>query len=483
MKALYRADIDGMRALSVLAVIIFHIDNSILPGGFLGVDIFFVISGYLITGIIYSGINDNSFSYKNFYDKRIKRILPAFFFMVTCTLIVGYFILLPYEYYKVSISAMSTLVFSSNMQFALRTGDYFATDASEWPLLHTWSLAVEEQYYFIFPIALILCVKLFKSTSKNVIVGLAILCFLSFSFATILSTMSDFEKVSYYILPARIGELIVGSILAIHLYKTKQKLIDNNFISSVSLLIIILSFVFIDSSMIFPGFLALPACVSAALLIYSHNTFVNKILSHKYLIKVGLMSYSLYLIHWPVLAFLRYIFNIGLNDSLSIKVILLAVVLIIFISSISYYLIEIPCRKKDFSFRKTVIVYFFIPSIIIGSFSTFIILEKGYVNRLSTDSFDASRAFSHINKITCPSLVNLGCMGGDTNSDKLIVLYGNSHAEHYFSLLDAISRDLNYQLTLIASGGCGILSSSSKCKAVNTFFNSNYKKSKNPFLS
>ena len=150
----YQPHIDGLRAIAVLSVVIFHLEGSYLPGGFLGVDIFFVISGYLITSIIYKNKLNGNFSFSDFYVRRAKRILPPLFFVLFLTLIAGYILMLPYDFYKLGISSLSVITFLANIQYSLRTGDYFSGDSAEWPLLHTWSLSVEEQYYFVFPILL-----------------------------------------------------------------------------------------------------------------------------------------------------------------------------------------------------------------------------------------------------------------------------------------------------------------------------------------
>ena len=470
MKSNYRPDIDGLRAIAVLSVIIFHISEIYLPGGFLGVDIFFIISGYLITNIVHTEINQNNFSFSRFYQRRMKRILPAFFFMVILTLLIGYIVLLPYEYFKLGISAASTLLFISNMQFSFRIGDYFANESGEWPLLHTWSLAVEEQYYFILPLLLIFCLKRFNTKT---IMLLSILSLFSFTLASYWAGTAGFEKFSYYSLPTRMGELLIGSILAVYMYKNPSKKITKNSITIIAIFIIISSLYLVNSNMLFPGFVALPIGLATALLIVSEGTYLNKVLSNKLLVSIGLISYSLYLVHWPILAFLRYIFNIE-SDTLPINIQYIALLLIIIFACISYFLIEKPCRKIDISFKKTLLFFLIIPSFLIGSGATFIILDNGLPDRLSSENFDSKKGFSHLNKDKCPLLINLGCQGGANNSDKNVILFGNSHAEHYFTFIDKVSFDSGYSLKLIASGGCDLLSSSLKCNKIKDYFFANY---------
>jgi len=470
MKGEYRADIDGLRAIAVLSVIIFHISEYYLPGGFLGVDIFFIISGYLITKIVYTEIKSKQFSFSNFYQRRMKRILPAFFFMVILTIITGYYILLPYQYLKLGISAASTLLFISNMQYSFRAGDYFANESGEWPLLHTWSLAVEEQYYFILPLMLMFFINNFNKKTLVILGGIA---FISFALASYGAATLEFAKMSYYSLPTRMGELLIGSFLAVYMYNNTSFKVTNSRVTVLALFVILISLFFVNSNMVFPGFLALPIGVATALLIASEGTYVNKLLSNKLLVYIGLMSYSLYLVHWPILAFLKYIFNIETNR-LPIVVQSFSVLLIVVIASISFFFIEKPCRKIKLSFRQTLLIFLFLPSFLIGSLSTFIILDNGYPDRLSFDGFNAKKGFSHIDKDKCPLLIHLGCPGGVKGSSKVVMLFGNSHAEHYFTLMDKLSFDSGYKLKLIASGGCSLSSSSMKCIKVNEYFFENY---------
>ncbi|CAH9056420.1 hypothetical protein PSECIP111951_01457 [Pseudoalteromonas holothuriae] len=461
----YRADIDGLRALAVLSVITFHFDMSYLTGGFLGVDIFFVISGYLITSIIYKEKLNDKFSYREFYSRRAKRILPPLFFMLTLVLAVGWYLMLPYDFYKLGVSAISVLMFASNMQYALRSGDYFSADSSEWPLLHTWSLAVEEQYYFIFPITLFLLLKFLK---QHTLLTLALIMVASFGLAEWMSRTAQFSSLSYYLIVTRMGELLVGSLLAI---AHRQKLINmftSNFVATSSFLLIIGLLFLVDKSIPFPGVIALLLCFPVAILINSRDTLINKIFSNSALVYIGLLSYSLYLFHWPVLAFMRYLFNVevGGDTSLSLVNQVFALIIIVILSLISYYLVEKPARTAKSKNRTVLFSYFIIPTFCIGLFSSFLFVTKGYPDRFSTENSDPAMEFSHIEKDICPSLVKLNCVGGKEPSEKRIVLFGNSHAEHYFGFVSRVAKLHNYKLGLYATGGCSITFSSFKCQSL-----------------
>ncbi|MGF1753161.1 acyltransferase [Vibrio makurazakiensis] len=464
----YRPDIDGLRAIAVIAVVIFHIDPLYLPGGFLGVDIFFVISGFLITSIIYKDVEKGTFSYKYFYIRRAKRIFPPLFFMVALVLAVGYVVLLPYDFYKVAISALSVLFFASNMQYSIRTGDYFSSDSSEWPLLHTWSLSVEEQYYFILPILLVLIFKFIRNRSVSILVFMACI---SFVLAECMSRSESFSAVSYYLILSRMGELLLGSILAI--LKYKELIADNksNVLSFLSSIIVLFLMFYVDKSFVFPGFWALALCLPIFVILNSRGTVVNKLLSHRYLVYVGLLSYSIYLFHWPVLAFFRYVLNTDGNSSdLSFSTELLAVLVIIFISLLSYYVIEKPARFAQLSSLKITSFYFVLPSTAVALVCTIVVMNNGLPERYSSPLVDANYQFNHIDKGACPSLVNLDCRGGKLDGEKKIVFYGNSHAEHYFKYVSLMAEKFDYKVSLFASGGCNMNKNTSKCKMVNDAF-------------
>ncbi len=466
----YRPDIDGLRAIAVLSVVLFHIDPSYLSGGFLGVDIFFVISGFLITGIIYKEKLNNTFSFANFYVRRAKRILPPLFLLLVLVMGLGYFISLPYEYYKIGISTLSVLVFSSNMQYALRTGDYFSNDSSEWPLLHTWSLAVEEQYYFTFPITLFLLIKFFD---KRKITVLVVFCLASFVLAEFMSRTAGYQSLSYYLLFTRFGEMLVGSLLALLAVNGTLPRFRSNAVATAALAAVFGLMVIVDNSSPFPGFIALAICVPIAVLINSENTWVNGLLANRALVFVGVISYSLYLFHWPVLAYIRYVFDIkGDGYTLPLNVQLLAAAAMLSLALFSFFVVERPLRKLSLKPAYVGCFYFLLPTLIMGSVAGYVVYNKGIPQRLSTSVVNANLQYSHIDKNKCPDLVNLGCEGGRTDSKKKIVFFGNSHAEHYFEYVSMLGDRYDYDVKLYASGGCGLglPGSSEKCRMVRKAF-------------
>ena len=464
----YRKDIDGLRAVAVVAVLLFHLDPAYLNAGYLGVDIFFVISGYLITRIVYTELMNRKYTFTNFYVRRSKRILPPLYFMAVLTLIAGYFILLPYDFFKTSISVLGAVMFVSNMQFALRTGDYFSSDSSEWPMLHTWSLSVEEQYYFVLPLVLMFVIRILKVNLTAVLLVMAIA---SFGLAEFMSSRSNMAGLSYYFLLTRMGELLVGSILAIAHAKGTLEKSNSEIVTALAALVLVATLIFFDKQFAFPGFSALLACVPIALIIHSEGTWVNRMLENKWVVWIGLLSYSLYLFHWPVLAFARYILNTTegyLHLPLTAQAICLA--LIVLLSLISYYAVERPLRKLNVTGIKALVWYFLIPSAALALLAVGVVLKKGLPDRLSSETINTAYQYTHIDKNQCPSLVNLGCAGGASENDKEILLYGNSHAEHYFELISLLAKDAGLGVKMYAAGGCSLNVDSAKCESTRTAY-------------
>lgn len=464
----YLPHIDGLRALAVIAVVIYHLDSNWLPGGFLGVDIFFVISGYLITNIIYRDKLQNNFSYIDFYVRRIKRIIPALYFLLILVFAASYVIYMPYDFYKVGISAFSTIVFLANYQFAFRKGDYFSGSAEEWPLLHTWSLSVEEQYYFLLPIILTLLLKLKTNKIYFTLISLILISALS---SYLLA--AEMTSLNYYSLITRVQELMVGSLVAIYAFR-RNAIISSSYIPAVSVVLILCFLIFFNSSYVFPSPIATLFSILVAVIFLSRDTIVNKVFENNLLIWIGKLSYSLYLIHWPVMAIFRYVLNtqdeVDYVFSLEEKAYILLIISLL--SFVSYYLVETPLRKMTLSRKKVIGLYFLVPSALLIAFAAYVIKSNGVPERLDENNLLASKLYYHINKEQCPNLINNGCQSvyNSENKKKRILLYGNSHAEHYFSVMTAITEHSDTNLFLYASGGCGPDSVDNKCSVFRSSF-------------
>ena len=428
IKLTYKPQIDGLRAISVIAVILYHVelfynDFKIFSGGFIGVDIFFVISGYLITSLIIKEINEtNSFSLINFYKRRSKRILPALFVMILISIIFAWNYLTPNSFIQYSKSIISSAFFFSNYFFYLEGLVYNAEGSLLKPLLHTWSLSVEEQFYIFFPLLLICVTKFFN---KNFFTLFLILFISSLSISIL--TTSQNSVFSFFSTLSRVWEFIAGSLLAyLEIKKNKIEMINKNYCSYLGFFLIFFSLFYFDNDSIHPSFLTLVPIIGAFLIIASSNSnnLINKILSNFIFVKIGLISYSLYLWHFPILAFAR---NRGkvISDFDKLELIGLTVIL----SLLFYFLVEKPFRKKNFIFK------FF--SIIILSFVSFFafftyqsIKTKGFENRLhvflkKTQRVLLEHAIEDKNGM-CFDRIKDFCNFNE-NSKRNVILVGDSH--------------------------------------------------------
>ena len=372
MQQNYRSDIDGLRGLAVLSVVFFH--SSIKPfeinffsGGYLGVDIFFIISGYLITNIIlYELKKNNEFNYLTFFERRSRRILPILFFAIIISLPLSYFVLSPTSLLDYSKSIFSAIFFYSNIRFI--STDYYDFEAILKPLLHTWSLSVEAQYYFLYPFFLVF---LFKNFKKYIIIIFLILIFCSLFYSNFLSSIDPSKN--FYILTSRIWELFIGSIISIVQLlkpnKNKTYTYLQNFYSIFGISLILISIFNFNNQTPHPSFLTLIPVTGVVLVIYFSNQkyLATKILSNSLLTKTGLISYSFYIWHF-------IFFSLGKHgnfyfDKVSKKHILLILILSIF----TYFFIEKPFRNRKFiSFKKFLIIIFIAFSFIATS-ATFLI--------------------------------------------------------------------------------------------------------------
>jgi len=362
----YRPEIDGLRSIAVIPVILFHAGFSAFSGGFVGVDVFFVISGYLITTIILSEMEKKTFSITNFYERRARRILPALFSVILISVFFAWTQLLPSEMKFYSESIVSVSLFSSNIFFWQNT-NYFATDNDLNPMLHTWSLAVEEQYYVLFPLFLIL---LWHWRKRWILSSFILIAFISLSLAQWGSQHKP--SAAFYLLPTRGWEIAIGAVIAFFSVYRGQAIhnilshkILSNVLSAFGILMIGCAVFVYNDKTPFPSFYALiPTIGTGLIIVFSPHTLVGKILSTKILVAIGLISYSAYLWHQPIFAFARHMSFPEPGPYALSGLILLTFLL----SYLSWKLIENPFRNKckistkriwQFSFGGTLICIFF----------------------------------------------------------------------------------------------------------------------------
>ena len=352
----YRKEIDGLRAIAVLPVILFHGNIGVFSGGYVGVDVFFVISGYLITTIILEDIRNNTFSVIGFYERRARRILPALSIVLIFTTFAAY-IFMPADLLRsYSESLVSVSTFSSNVFFYLTSG-YFSTSADEKPLLHTWSLAVEEQYYIFFPVMVALLWSLGKKWLVSII---ALMAMASLLLAQFLSA-TDAVDANFYLIFSRAWELLFGSAIAfISLHKLNAAQWQKELTSIAGIIMIVYSIVFFDDHTPFPSFYTLiPVIGTCMIIIFTDSTtYVGRFLSIKILVFIGLISYSLYLWHQPLFAFLR-LKTIGPPSE---YMIIAAIICTFVLTFFSWKYVERPFRNKT-AFNRASIFQFSATSI------------------------------------------------------------------------------------------------------------------------
>lgn len=450
----YRPEIDGLRAIAVVGVVLYHANMGV-PGGYVGVDVFFVISGFLITGIILRAQEADRFSLLKFWERRLLRIFPALTVVVLATLGMASSIMLPTELKEVGWSAIAQALSVSNIFFWQDT-NYFAGPAELKPLLHTWSLAVEEQFYFVLPVVLILLKKQSRKQTFCLLMAATILSFVVSVYAVIHHTGAAF-----FLLPCRAWELSFGCLLASSPWEIKSRRKLDNVIATSGLFSIVASMLLLDEQTPFPGLAALPSVAGTTAVIYataaSKDCAVARLLSFRLFVFVGLISYSLYLWHWPVLVFMRYA---GIQvTAANVWFPLLA---IFGVSCLSWRFIERPFREQNIlSSRKAVFLSAVAVIFVCVSLSAIVVKTDGLKQRfqgelltLVEDTEWRGREYvladgTAIQRETLPAI---GVAA--KSSDRLdFVLWGDSHGMMMSSLVDDLSRELGLRGVVIARTG------------------------------
>jgi len=373
---LYRKEIDGLRALAVLPVMLFHAGFATFSGGFVGVDVFFVISGYLITSIIMAELEAGTFSLAGFYERRARRILPALFFVLLACLPVAWWLLLPHELVAFGESLIAVALFASNILFWLQT-DYFAATADQIPLLHTWSLAVEEQYYLVFPLFMLLAWGL----GKRWLLGLlAVIALLSLGWSEWLWRSS--VEANFYLIPSRAWELLMGALAAFYWQKRPfSQGIWAQIGSLVGIALLAYAVLFFNDGIPFPSLYALVPTLAAVLLLVfaTPATWVGQLLAFPPLVWVGLISYSAYLWHQPVFVFARL--QAVAEPSINVMVALL--VLSLGLAWFSWRFVEQPFRHRQRVARVHVFVGALVGSVLFMAVGAALVLTDGFASRFA----------------------------------------------------------------------------------------------------
>tara|TARA_B110001452_G_scaffold127258_1_gene105722 strand:+ start:424 stop:2301 length:1878 start_codon:yes stop_codon:yes gene_type:complete len=447
MKLTYRPEIDGLRAIAVCAVILYHAEITIFghqpfKGGFIGVDIFFVISGYLITFIILEEIiTTGSFSFKYFYERRIRRILPVLLFIMLVTLPFAWRYLLPTSFIDFSKSILYSIGFSSNFYFHY-SGLEYSVQGLQHPFLHTWSLSVEEQYYILFPIILLITFKYFRKYLIHILI---------FGFIVSLSlaewSSRNYPSASFYFLHTRMWELLAGSILAYFEIKKEdrsQNKVFNLILPFTGLILIGHSILSFNDEMLHPSFYTLSPIIGVCLIIWfsSKDEFITKVLSTKLFVGIGLISYSLYLWHYPIFVFVGKL-NIpegGIFKKLSIGV------FIVILSIISYYFIEKPFRSRKIKFKK-IFIFLFLKLLLIISICVYFLNLKfhPFHTKYLSDNRNFIVNYDYNNFSNKENVFIIG----NSYADDLLHIFSNNKRlvdDYYFYITLGDIVDANYQI-------------------------------------
>lgn len=442
----YRADIDGLRAVAVIAVIVFHARFFPFSGGFVGVDVFFVISGFLITSIIKKEADRNDFSIAKFYERRIRRIFPALFFLLLAITPLALAVLLPVETIRFGQTLLSTALFAANIYFWQNTG-YFAPSAERNPLLHTWSLAVEEQFYIFFPLFLLLLLKLPRRA--------ALLCLGGVVLASLLLAewqLGTRATAVFYLLPTRAWELLLGTVLALATLRTPSNAVATS-AGAAGLALIAASVVLYSPYMDFPGFAAVPPCLGTVLVLYAgqrSSGVVARALSFRPVRFVGKISYSLYLWHLPPLVLARIHLDRELTALESLTLIGAATIA----SVISWRYVETPFRrvgKADVRWR--VIGVGVTASVVFSLLGFGLIASRGAAARFAPEVVVADAA--QLDRGYPPTCVGPYATGSScADAPFEVLVWGDSHAAHYFAGIAQRAAAAGLDARLQWSDGC-----------------------------
>jgi peptidoglycan/LPS O-acetylase OafA/YrhL len=449
----HRPEIDGMRALSVVAVVLFHA-NLGLPGGYIGVDVFFVISGFLITSLILKDLDAGQFSIAEFWERRIRRIFPALAVMVAVVLVTGYWMLLPDPLVGLGKSAIAQSLFLANVYFWHDVG-YFAAPAAQKPLLHTWSLAVEEQFYLLFPLVLTALGQIKRRYLLTVLVSIALLSFAAGVYGTY-----RYPSASFFLLPTRAWELLAGSLLVFIPKTMRLPKAANEVGASLGIGAILLAAFTYDSQTRFPGLAAILPVVGAAAFIFANThqaTIIGRLLSFAPFGIVGKMSYSLYLWHWPILAFLTCVRG-DLGDPLTSWS---AVSLSFIVATISWHFVERPFRRRSVAPRRslafacagTVQALFIAASVFFWTTSGFPSRHSAELKRMVSDIECRNTQYeSFINELETAQLPVVG-QSHPPDGTVDFALFGDSHAVALAPLFDTVCKRHHLTGLVIAKRG------------------------------
>lgn len=456
----YRPDIDGLRAIAVVVVVLFHAHIAPFTGGFVGVDVFFVISGYLIVGMIVADLDAGAFSLARFYERRVRRLFPALFVVMAACAIAGYLLFLPEEFRVFGQSLVATSVYVSNYLFWSEAG-YFDSPPELKPLLHTWSLAVEEQFYLVVPALLMLVSKYWKASLTRILIAIAVI-----SFAIATASLVKHPDTAFYLPHTRVWEFLIGALLVVARIPIAQTQRTRELLGYAGLALIFASAIGFSGTTLFPGPAAALPCIGAAMLIHSGHcgpSSVRSLLSARPVVYVGLISYSLYLWHWPILVFAHgwLVRPLTLFEATGL------IVASFVFAHLSWRFVESPFRASRQRFTRSQVFAFGAgATVLMLAVGTIINVRDGLPSRVPTEvaaaaagALDADVAFRRRCSNFGPEEVSkdILCRIGAADMDPTFVLWGDSHAYAMASVVSDVARDSGWSGLFAGSGGCAPL--------------------------
>lgn len=462
----YRADIDGLRAIAILLVLFYHGGLSLFPSGFVGVDIFFVISGFLITNLIQQSLDSQRFSFRDFYNRRLWRLQPVLISMLIFTALAALLCFLPEDLLQFNHSARKTTLFLSNVFFNHTTTGYFAPDTHQLPLLHTWSLSIEWQCYLILPIMIYGLYRLCPKQMRFIIYFLTLIAFLLSWYAS-----NQMPLQTYYQFSSRLFEFLIGACLPFFPITHKNtghhlKMIAIHIVA-LSALILIGYIAYQDHILVgYPNYYALFICLATGFLIalgqYYPRNFISRLLSYKPVVFIGILSYSLYIWHWPLFAILRY-----QNIPMTPTVLLTAYAFTGLLAYASWRYIEKPARQfHRLKFQQSFLILLLLPALLIHSSAYLIKKQNGFPKRFNQELvyiYQKLERYTYPQRPLCISnssssssraLCYLGADAHSTAGTKTGLLIGDSFSNHYWGFMNVLGKAAHVSFFAQATSSC-----------------------------
>lgn len=453
----YRPDIDGLRAIAILFVLFFHAGLKIFPSGFIGVDIFFVISGFLITRIIHESLQNNHFSFSEFYGRRLWRLQPVFICMVLITTFIALYYFLPTDLRHLSKSARAAFLFKSNIYFEKITTGYFSQDSSKLPLLHAWSLSIEWQCYLILPLVIYLLHRTFGNHNlAKIIYGLTLLFF-----ALSLYISSKDPTHTYYHFLSRIFEFLIGSCIALGPSRFTFNKYFLNLLSTAAIVTLFYIATRSDIKQGFPNWYSFILCIATGVYIasgeQSYKPILTRVLSVKPIVFIGLLSYSLYIWHWPLFVFIRYQ---NINETTTFLSLIFCLLFIL--AYLSWRFIEKPTRKfKNTKYRYSLIYLLLIPIVVTHISYYQIKKHQGYPERFEgyVRVDEQLKRYDNAQRPLCLQkkniAVNNNCLlGSKKQKSQTGFMIGDSFSNHSWGFMDTLGKKAHLSILAHATESC-----------------------------